>query len=1117
MRGRRARFSRSPPDDGQAGGAVHQQRASTAPLAIPPELHAKAATLLKFVKTTRRSGDKMKDPQSCHTGRYQSPLQAYEAVLRQECAESAVFGVLNTPRCQRKATYHGRATVTYQEREDLTVRRDDHSSAESLEQRSLSAATYSALQEYRRPRLSAADYRSRSFVDHNGGQHHAGQNYTCCFREHASCCDRPPSLWRIGQQRTLEDEDCDLQSAPVTHCVNPNVRVSRQVLSDNFQDFCQTMLASERQVPEQQQSRVPAAVVQSPSKPQQVAFRLGSKDSPRRRSLSSLSRTSIVQEVLKKMSSQAAAMPPASSMMAPAINDLPNAVDKETGLDALQVIQQLDLSIAGDQEVFVDGPPPPVFPKPATDSRHVPPSEAVSNGTCQHAVDSEVQNDNLIEEVCFPGSNKKSYVAFGTAQQTAPPGETTAELNGYAVTERRDALLGRNNELEMDMGVGDAKSPAATVGKALSETGDICVMPVDECQLGRSDTADSGVASRPESGSCSHFVVVAIDFGTTYSGYAFSFTRDPDNIHMMRKWEGGDPGVVNQKTPTTLLLNPDGEFHSFGFTARDVYHDLDAHEAKQWMFFEKFKMTLHSNENLSRDTEIRAANGRPMAALTVFAHALRYFRDQALKELSEQSATVILPDDVRWVVTVPAIWRQPAKQFMRAAAYKAGIGSPDFPEQLIIALEPEAASVYCRKLRMHQLVPEAPPRVHLFREAAPELNTEPAVDEKPDMHILPPLRSEVIEDYLYGGTKYMVVDCGGGTVDITVHELHDQHGTLKELHKATGGPCGSLGIDREFERLLRAIFSTDFIDQFKLKRPAAYVDLMVAFEARKRNATPDKDTPLNISLPFSFIDYYKKCKGTTVEQAIKRYGNKEVKWSSQGMLRLEPAAMRELFRPTLARIKEHIGSVLGDPHLGAIHYLFLVGGFAESQMLQKELREAFTPHTRVIIPQGVSLAILRGAVLFGLDPMVVNVRRSRLTYGVGVLNRFVHGVHPPSKLVVKDGIEWCADVFDAFVLADQSVGQGDAVVRSYTPAKSGQTRSIIHVYCSECDDVRFITDPGVVRCGTLVLDLSDTRHTPLRRREIQARMVFGETEIKVSALDVATQKCVRADIDFLNQ
>ena len=32
----------------------------------------------------------------------------------------------------------------------------------------------------------------------------------------------------------------------------------------------------------------------------------------------------------------------------------------------------------------------------------------------------------------------------------------------------------------------------------------------------------------------------------------------------------------------------------------------------------------------------------------------------------------------------------------------------------------------------------------------------------------------------------MVVDCGGGTVDITVHEIIDKQGSLKELHKATG-------------------------------------------------------------------------------------------------------------------------------------------------------------------------------------------------------------------------------------------------------------------------------------------------------------------------------------------
>ena len=91
------------------------------------------------------------------------------------------------------------------------------------------------------------------------------------------------------------------------------------------------------------------------------------------------------------------------------------------------------------------------------------------------------------------------------------------------------------------------------------------------------------------------FVVVAIDFGTTFSGYAFSFNRDIESIHVMRKWEGGDPGVTNQKTPTTLLLDPTGKFHSFGFTARDFYHDLSPKEAQKWMYFEKFKMALHYN------------------------------------------------------------------------------------------------------------------------------------------------------------------------------------------------------------------------------------------------------------------------------------------------------------------------------------------------------------------------------------------------------------------------------------------------------------------------------------------------------------------------------------------
>ena len=111
------------------------------------------------------------------------------------------------------------------------------------------------------------------------------------------------------------------------------------------------------------------------------------------------------------------------------------------------------------------------------------------------------------------------------------------------------------------------------------------------------------------------------------------------------------------------------------------------------------------------------------------------------------------------------------------------------------------------------------------------------------------------------------------------------------------------------------------------------------------------------------------------------------------------------------------------------------------------------------------ISFIEGAVLFGLDPTIVNVRRSRLTYGVSVLNRFIPNYHPAEKKIVKDDIEWCADIFDKFVLVDQSIGLGDIVTRKYTPARYNQAQCIISFYCSESDKPVYVTDPGVRKIG----------------------------------------------------
>lgn len=60
----------------------------------------------------------------------------------------------------------------------------------------------------------------------------------------------------------------------------------------------------------------------------------------------------------------------------------------------------------------------------------------------------------------------------------------------------------------------------------------------------------------------------------------------------------------------------------------------------------------------------------------------------------------------------------------------------------------------------------------------------------------------------------MVVDAGGGTIDITVHK-QDEDGRLTELHLPSGGDWGSSYINRQFENLLMELLGSEFVKSKK--------------------------------------------------------------------------------------------------------------------------------------------------------------------------------------------------------------------------------------------------------------------------------------------------------------
>ena len=93
-----------------------------------------------------------------------------------------------------------------------------------------------------------------------------------------------------------------------------------------------------------------------------------------------------------------------------------------------------------------------------------------------------------------------------------------------------------------------------------------------------------------------YLAVIAIDFGTSFSGYAFSMRSDKNDIKMNKSW-GAEVGFQAYKTPTAVLLRLDGSLHSFGFEAQNAYADLDTDEIKEgYELFERFKMELYAHK-----------------------------------------------------------------------------------------------------------------------------------------------------------------------------------------------------------------------------------------------------------------------------------------------------------------------------------------------------------------------------------------------------------------------------------------------------------------------------------------------------------------------------------------
>uniref|UniRef100_A0A8C4T7V9 Heat shock 70 kDa protein 12A-like n=1 Tax=Erpetoichthys calabaricus TaxID=27687 RepID=A0A8C4T7V9_ERPCA len=531
-------------------------------------------------------------------------------------------------------------------------------------------------------------------------------------------------------------------------------------------------------------------------------------------------------------------------------------------------------------------------------------------------------------------------------------------------------------------------------------------------------------------------ILIAIDFGTAFSSYCISVNSGHDTSKKTERYE----------TETVILFNENQEFEKFGVEALTAYTKMTSSEASQ---------------NLM----ISTMDSKQLPALKVFSESLRYLKDHALKALSETVAeSLVLPQDVTWVLTVPAIWDNAAKDFMRQAAQK-------------VTFLKTSSSIH--------------PSIHL-------LNLLNLILEQPGQGT---------------GKKSTQVLCNspffsfsGGTVDITVHEVLDD-GSLKELQKASGGGWGGFSVDSKFTAFLRQIFGPVLWEIYKNEHPAELQKMMHTFSIQKCTEKED----IYIECPHNLAKLAAKNKDIS-----SYFSQLEGACWTDGNIKISYEKLASFFTESIKNILEKIKEILDTPEI-SIDFILLVGGYASSSLLREAVKREFGSRYKILCPYESQLAVAKGAVIFGTDSKIIHSRVSALTYGINMSRKYDPLLHDPKKRRVNKAGDYtyCTGLFLNLVSKGQSVEHDEDAQYTFFPVDDDQTEAGFRFFSTEKLNAIYIDEPGLKEIGSFVLPMPDIRLGT--NREIHLKIKFGLTEIKANAIDTSSGEVQKIKLKFMSE
>ena len=381
---------------------------------------------------------------------------------------------------------------------------------------------------------------------------------------------------------------------------------------------------------------------------------------------------------------------------------------------------------------------------------------------------------------------------------------------------------------------------------------------------------------------------------------------------------------------------------------------------------------------------------------------------------------------------------------------------------------------------------------------------------------------------------YLILDIGGGTVDISVHAVNASN-CIDVILPAQGNAWGGTKVNSEFKTFLGDLINDPTFYNYLSAGPeeqnvkcSAELDSIVndLFENQKRffgkKGVCKEEAVIN--LPYNFMNVYEQA----LKQGVGAISGDQVSLDGNELVLSYPK-MAEFFARPLAEIKACVLRCLKESEDKGfiVDTILFVGGFGGCKYLYSELENEIKKsykETRIhcFRPVDHETAVASGAVIFRRNPAIVKSRRVDATYGAGCSLPFVSGFHDKAyRFYDDDNQPCCRYQFVPFVKKGDVVNANHLLVHTFNPIRHHQQSMSFKIYTSSKDTISYVRTPDgkplddVTEIGELTVQMPMPKGD--KEREVKVTFDFTHTEIQIQAYDVTSGKTCYTVVDFLTE